>query len=186
MSSLLSSINKNAQKHVKRKSTSSRGLCMHIVKLRDRGWESRFQNKILLPWAEYAEGHFVSLLPNRRLFLPLQSLPSSPAITTTRTEPNYSPALHPMSHSHTHVSTSHHTPLPARHITPHTQRLCTLHQPHGQAERERRLELLGLRLGLGQSERLIWRGWPHKAPCVSHGGQDVTRATWLMQHSFPY
>lgn len=170
----------------KSKSYRFRGMThMHIVELRDRGWESRFQNKKLLPWAEKAEGHFVSLLPNRRLFLSLQSVPSSPAITTTRTEPNYSPALHPTSHSHTHVSTSHHTPLPARHITPHTQRLCTLHQPHGQAERERRLELLGLRLGLGQSERLMWRGWPHKAPRVSRWGQDVTRATWLTQHSFP-
>ncbi len=125
----------------------------------------------------------MSLFPKRRRSLSLQSVSSTPAIITTRTEPNYSPALHPTSHSHTHthVSTSHHTPLPMRHITPHTQCLHTLGQPHGQAERE--LEPLGLRLGLAQSEKLMSRDQPHRVPYTSCWGQDVTFTTWPTHHT---
>lgn len=192
----------NAETHEKKVKVpkSTRGTCTHIksaqaemeigVKLSERSWENRLKNKNTFTFSGKAEGHFVSLFPKRRLTLSLQSVPCSTAIITTRTEPNYSPALHPTSHSHTHthVSTSHHTPLPARHITPHTQRLRTLHQPHGWAKRERRLEPLGLRLRLGQSESLMSRDRPHRVPCTSCWGQDVTFATWLtlvLKHIYP-
>lgn len=110
----------NAQKHVKRKSKSSRGLYMHIVKLRHRGWESRFQNKILLPWAKK---DWRSLCVSPPQSTPVSFSTVSPQLSGYHNHPHRT-QLQPSTASH--VSLTH----PCVHITPHASPGATHHTPH--------------------------------------------------------